>query len=286
MDNTSQRIELLNQWLSKAYAPDARLSLVLQEGGLTNEEIRYIRSEHLAQFLDDICLFLVNLTTGHDGKRANNAMLRYFGLNGDRKETLSEIAADFGVIEAEVAWLIEERLQFCLEYKEQIRHSIVYLAKQILHEAKERALHEAAESGFSTAEQHALHHMAKMAQQLWLELEPEARTRDHLRQELHRLFEYVLSEGKASRNKFAVSFPRPRKEKATKDAKQPSAYAERLARMREKYPNAFKKWRVQDDLRLQELFSAGNSIQQLAEHLQRQPGAVHIRLTKLGLIDE
>ena len=60
--------------------------------------------------------------------------------------------------------------------------------------------------------------------------------------------------------------------------KRPSPYAA----VREKYPNAGKPWKEQDDEELRRLFESGSSVDDLALALARTPKAVRMRLEHLG----
>jgi len=59
-----------------------------------------------------------------------------------------------------------------------------------------------------------------------------------------------------------------------------------ITQIRAKHPRAYEKWDAQEDRSLIELFRKGNRIGQLAEILQRQPGAIGSRLKHLGLISQ
>lgn len=59
--------------------------------------------------------------------------------------------------------------------------------------------------------------------------------------------------------------------------KRPSPYAA----AREKYPNAGKPWKAQDDQELRRLFESGNSLDDLALTFARTPKAVRMRLEHL-----
>ncbi len=62
--------------------------------------------------------------------------------------------------------------------------------------------------------------------------------------------------------------------------------SERLAKLREKFPNAYKSWSDEDDEKLKEMFVGGSSPAQLQSAFGRQRGSIHARLVKLGLIEE
>jgi ATP-dependent DNA helicase PIF1 len=59
-----------------------------------------------------------------------------------------------------------------------------------------------------------------------------------------------------------------------------SAWSERLATMRQTYPNAFKPWAKADDETLLKAFKDGANLVKLSALLQRQPGGIKARLKK------
>ena len=65
------------------------------------------------------------------------------------------------------------------------------------------------------------------------------------------------------------------------DADSPvSAWAERLATMRQTYPNAYRPWSKEDDLKLKALFGFGSGLKQLTGAFGRHPGSIRSRLKK------
>ncbi len=61
---------------------------------------------------------------------------------------------------------------------------------------------------------------------------------------------------------------------------------ERIAKIREEYPNAFHAWTKEDEMLLTSLFNEGKSIEVLSVALQRQAGGIKARLEKLGLAEK
>ncbi len=55
---------------------------------------------------------------------------------------------------------------------------------------------------------------------------------------------------------------------------------------RVKYPRAYEPWSKEDDLALEVMHGEGQSNSDIAKHLQRQPGAILLRIKKLGLQDK
>jgi ATP-dependent DNA helicase PIF1 len=69
--------------------------------------------------------------------------------------------------------------------------------------------------------------------------------------------------------------------KQKKDTATPGGWAEKLAKMRETYPNAYMPWSEGDDATLQELFIMGNPVKKICAEMGRHPGSIRARLRKL-----
>ena len=67
---------------------------------------------------------------------------------------------------------------------------------------------------------------------------------------------------------------------STKTANNKGKWSEKVAKMREKYPNAYRPWKPQHDEELKLGFLAGKSIQELSKQLGRHEGSIKIRLQK------
>jgi ATP-dependent DNA helicase PIF1 len=75
---------------------------------------------------------------------------------------------------------------------------------------------------------------------------------------------------------------RAKEQKKKPKEKPQSGWNERLAKMRETYPNAFRPWKPEDDEKLVKMFGDGKSvsIEKLTKALGRQPGSIKARLEK------
>ncbi|HEU5121416.1 MAG TPA: hypothetical protein VFT59_01100, partial [Candidatus Saccharimonadales bacterium] len=62
--------------------------------------------------------------------------------------------------------------------------------------------------------------------------------------------------------------------------KNAGAWADKLAKMRETYPNAYKPWLQTDDSTLKQAFQNGVSIKELSKQLGRHEGSIIMRLQK------
>lgn len=69
--------------------------------------------------------------------------------------------------------------------------------------------------------------------------------------------------------------------KKPKVAKNSGDWNAKIAKMREKYPNAYMPWSDLDDLRLIKKFTEGKSIKELTDSFGRHPGSISARLEKL-----
>ena len=64
------------------------------------------------------------------------------------------------------------------------------------------------------------------------------------------------------------------------------SHADKLAKLREKHPNAYMPWSESQDQELKDLFERGLAGSAISKTLGRKPGAIRSRLIKLGLIEE
>ena len=65
------------------------------------------------------------------------------------------------------------------------------------------------------------------------------------------------------------------------EKKQASNWSERLAKMREKHPNAYKPWTTADDALLTERFQNGDGVKELSKQLGRHDKSIIMRIQKL-----
>ncbi len=81
-----------------------------------------------------------------------------------------------------------------------------------------------------------------------------------------------------------------RKEELPKKGKKPTGWNDKIAKMRETYPNAYKPWESNQDDLLKEKFQNGSTIKQLSKLLGRHQGSITMRLQKhfgedIGIIE-
>ena len=66
----------------------------------------------------------------------------------------------------------------------------------------------------------------------------------------------------------------------------PSAYEERLAKIRKVYPRAYEKWTDEEDAKLTQLVRSGCSVDEIAAQLQRHQSAIRSRMLKRNLVED
>lgn len=66
----------------------------------------------------------------------------------------------------------------------------------------------------------------------------------------------------------------------TSQPKSGSSWADRLDSMRREYPNAYKSWTEEEDVKLVKLFGAENTVKQMSKLMGRHPGSIRARLKK------
>lgn len=76
----------------------------------------------------------------------------------------------------------------------------------------------------------------------------------------------------------------PPNESTSIETRKEASPQDRLQAIRQKHKRAYEPWTTDEEEELVEKYTAGESIQVLAEHFGRQPGAIRSRLQRLGLI--
>ena len=71
-----------------------------------------------------------------------------------------------------------------------------------------------------------------------------------------------------------------KEELPVKSVKKTGGWSEKIAKMREVYPNAYRPWEVKQDFLLKEKFQNGATIKELSKLLGRHEGSITMRLQK------
>jgi hypothetical protein len=95
--------------------------------------------------------------------------------------------------------------------------------------------------------------------------------------------ELLRARARADAEKFAPlrELAKKRKDEPEKEKKKANGnWNEKIAKMRETHPNAFKPWSTEDDDRLKLLFTDGKPLDHLVKEFGRHPGSIKARLKK------
>lgn len=95
-----------------------------------------------------------------------------------------------------------------------------------------------------------------------------------------RIDEMLLSNSKAAQEKFKSLKPRDLSQPIKVTKKASSGWSERIAKMRETHPNAFRPWLKEHDEQLKQEFQNGSDLAALSKLLGRQENSIRLRLQK------
>jgi hypothetical protein len=101
--------------------------------------------------------------------------------------------------------------------------------------------------------------------------------------EAHEIDEHLRRRAAADAKRFAhlqAKADQRKDELPPKKTKNSTGWAEKIAKMRETYPNAYKPWTSQDDATLKLGFTNGETIKKLSKQLGRHEGSIKMRLQK------
>lgn len=84
----------------------------------------------------------------------------------------------------------------------------------------------------------------------------------------------------AKRFAYLVEASKKREDAPVKEVKKNTGWSEKIAKMRETHPNAYRPWEVSDDAQLKEKFVNGSSVKELSKLLGRHEGSIVMRLQK------
>jgi hypothetical protein len=92
--------------------------------------------------------------------------------------------------------------------------------------------------------------------------------------------ENLRSKAAADAKRFAHLKKKAKKHFEVKEKKKQSGWAEKIEKMRETYPNAYRPWTDTDDNVLKEQFQLGNDVAKLSKELGRHERSIIMRLQK------
>lgn len=101
-------------------------------------------------------------------------------------------------------------------------------------------------------------------------------------EDAHLIDDMLRSRAKSDKQRFAhlAEKAKERAENPPKKKKTDSGWADKIAKMRETYPNAYRPWTDDDDAVLKQEFQNGASVKDLSNKLGRHEGSITMRLQK------
>jgi ATP-dependent exoDNAse (exonuclease V) alpha subunit len=101
-------------------------------------------------------------------------------------------------------------------------------------------------------------------------------------EDAHLIDDMLRSRASSDRQRFAhlAEKAKERAENPPKKKKTDSGWADKIAKMRETYPNAYRPWTDDDDALLKQEFQTGASVKDLSNKLGRHEGSITMRLQK------
>jgi DNA-directed RNA polymerase sigma subunit (sigma70/sigma32) len=110
--DTLALLTAFNTWLTDVYGKEMRLSTLLRESGISEEDLECIKTRHLTSFMQSILNLIINNVEKHDGERRNSVMVRYYGLETGKPETLQNIGDSLGLSRERIRQLVQKRIVF------------------------------------------------------------------------------------------------------------------------------------------------------------------------------
>ncbi len=133
-DDTLRQLDAINKWLGDVFDKGMRLSTLLSEAGMSEDEAQEIKMKHLASFIQAVVDLIVNNTANHDGERRNSVMVRHYGLLDGKPETLQSVGDSLELSRERIRQLVQKRVRLYSypKRKEQFKVDVATIARELL----------------------------------------------------------------------------------------------------------------------------------------------------------
>jgi len=108
-ENTLNRLDAFNNWLSDVYGEETKFNTVLLDEGFSEAEIEQLHQEHLNEFLPTI-VELLDSYRDQTGKRGKIFTMQYYGLVDGNPQDLHTIGENADVSLVRIRQLINQRV--------------------------------------------------------------------------------------------------------------------------------------------------------------------------------
>lgn len=131
---TLLQLTAINKWLTDVFGEGTRLSTLLEDAGLSGDEVELIKTKHLASFTQTVIDLVVSNTAHHDGVRRNSVMVRHYGLLDGKPETLQSIGDSLGLSRERIRQLVKKRVRLYryAKRKEKFKVDVAVAARSLL----------------------------------------------------------------------------------------------------------------------------------------------------------
>jgi hypothetical protein len=132
---TLLQLNAINKWLGDVFGINSRLSMLLNEAGLSEVEIATIKIKFLERFINSMVDLIVDNTAGHDGERSNSVMVRRYGLLNGKPEKLQTIGNSLELSRERIRQLVQRRIRYYrnARRKEQFKNQLATIAREFLN---------------------------------------------------------------------------------------------------------------------------------------------------------
>lgn len=277
----------LNKFLASIYDTDMRISILLSEIGYDARQIQYLRQNCLEKLVDG-CILLINqrIVAYSDGVRLNKVISQRYGLDGQPSQTLQTIGNELHIS------------------RERVRQ----LEQKVIRRFRGRKNHQLIEAGLKVIADDLLltiptvHSSPEDSSELEIipEMEESRANPEPIETIIHAFdfeetqkgnFCLVIRESRADNNSAQIRVHEDEIEQFYLDFRksmrsvgwQKHLKAYQLTDIRKQYPRAYEEWTEDEEARLKEMFEEQREIADIANFLERQPGAIRSRLSKLNL---
>ena len=101
----------VNVFLENLYGAPRRLSDILRDQGVRDEDIARLRRDHLDAYLVEFLRRCTSWMADVLPERRNDILVRCYGLDGDPKSTLTSLAKEYGISRERVRQLRQSALR-------------------------------------------------------------------------------------------------------------------------------------------------------------------------------
>lgn len=274
------KITAINKLLSDIYQQQMRLSYLLAEMNFSEEDIKFIANQLLEKTVDNFLNTLQTTILAYsDGERSFNILQYIYGLEGNAPRTLESISYELEISRERVRQIKNKVLKKIrvnnnkLEWQNKFKYLTNQSLQQHLNSKNNNSYIIAQDSHLSILDNKwffKIHQSELGDKYITISSHEETNyskqiiiTEDSVREFYNDLMQTINLLGWKHNLNIQKTY-------SIEDIKQ-------------EYSKAYERWTKEEEETLIDKFDSGLTIKEIAEILERQPGAINSRLKKLGL---